>query len=175
MKQAHPGAASNGAVIPIRSIPDFPALSTGAPSASRLPDMATQDMLTRLPKLDDDGCIGVEMDHIVQRDGEADLKFTGTLLASTAPEFRGQDRWWEYRVYRTSGGTYVFSKTGRSILDDESDKFEAYLWNAGQGDWRRGYLQAQKLEEALTSYFKFDSLAKQLYVKLKVDATVRLK
>lgn len=133
--------------------------------------MATEAMLNRLPALDDDAFIGVEMEHIVQRDGEADLKFVGTLLASAAPDFRDQDRWREYRVYKTVGGRYVFSKIGRSIRNDEQDRFEASTWEEGKPDkqWQR-----KDLKDALTGFFKWDQLAKQLYAKLSVDTAERL-
>jgi hypothetical protein len=130
--------------------------------------MATFEMLNRLPKLDDDDQVGVQMEHLVRRDGEPDLRFEGALLASAAPDFRGQDRWREYRVYRTAGGAYVFSKVGRSVLEAERDKFEADMWKENpifpQSTW----------EDRMTRFFGYDQLAKQLYEKLKVDTAERL-
>ena len=138
--------------------------------------MATTDMLSRLPALDDDEKIGVEMEHVVQRDGEPDLKFNGTLLASAAPNCHGQDRWREYRAYRTAGGSYVFSKVGRSIMPDERDKFEAIVWNEGKALDKDMWLGigAETLRDGLTSFFKFDQLAKQLYAKLNVDTAQKI-
>ena len=43
--------------------------------------MAKVRLQSRLPALEDDADIGVEKDHIVTRDGKADLLFTGSLLA----------------------------------------------------------------------------------------------
>ncbi len=42
-------------------------------------------MQGRLPALEDDGDVGIEKQHIVTRDGKADLLFMGVLLASAAP------------------------------------------------------------------------------------------
>ena len=42
-------------------------------------------MRSRLPALDDDGEVGTEKEHLVTRDGKADLLFMGVLLASAAP------------------------------------------------------------------------------------------
>jgi hypothetical protein len=147
--------------------------------AVRIPTMATIEMQKQLPKLDDDDDVGIEMEHTVVSDGEPDLKFRGTLLGSIAPEFRQQDRWREYRVYRTKGGTYVFSKIGRSINEDETDRFEAKTWSLGGKGWQKfprfdgetflGHQDATLLD-ALTDFFKFDSLAKQIYAKLDIDA-----
>jgi hypothetical protein len=146
--------------------------------------MATSEMFNRLPKLDDDDDIGIEKEHIVPSDDEADLKFKGVLLASVASDPRGQGRWREYRVYCTAARRYVFAKVGRSLLDNERDKFEAKVWeplSACEG----GGFQTRVLRElplpfdrqlagALVEYFKFDPLAKQLYAKLDVDTTQRI-
>lgn len=153
------------------------ALAAVVPIAPRLPDMATDDMRCRLPALDDDTQVGVLMEHVVPRDGEPDLRFKGTLLASAAPEFFGQDRWREYRVYRTAAGIYVFSKIGRSLMPGERDKFEAELWNQGRflmkdGSWTG--IGAEQLKDGVTHYFKFDPLAKQLYAKLDLDTSERI-
>ena len=130
--------------------------------------MATQTMWQRLPKLDDDDDVGVEKEQIVIRDGEPDLKFRGTLLASAAPAFRGQDRWREYRVYRTAADKYVFSKIGRSILESEVDKFEARYWPDS------GWGFATEWKDAVTDFFRFDPVAKELYRKLGIDSEQRI-
>ena len=138
--------------------------------------MATIEMQQRLPKLDDDDNVGVEKAHTVQRDGEPDLKFRGTLLASAAPPCYGQDRWREYRVYKTKGGTYVLSRIGRSILSDERDKFEAESWKPDPSDrvWDEAGWREAELSDRLIRFFKFDQLAKQLYAKLNVDTAKQI-
>jgi hypothetical protein len=143
--------------------------------------MATPEMLSRLPKLDDDDDIGVEKNHVVICDGYPDISFKGTLLASVAPENRGQERWREYRVYRTVGQQYVFSKVGRSMLSDERDKFEALVWKPKRAV-EPGQFQTivpvdlfapleTQLASALADYFKYDALAKQLYARLRINMT----
>jgi hypothetical protein len=136
--------------------------------------MATQTMWQQLPKLDDDDDVGVVKEQVVIRDGEADLKFRGTLLASAAPTFRGQDRWREYRVYRTAGDKYVFSKIGRSMLEDEVDKFEAQSW---PNTWAPVFKVSGKQPEwkdAVVAYFRFDPVAKELYRKLGIESAERI-
>jgi EXLDI family protein len=182
MSSTHPGAASvsaslsksSGTTATLRQS----SASSAVPIALRLPDMATIEMQQRLPKLDDDADVGIEKEFTVQRDGARDLKFRGTLLASAAPECRGQDRWREYRVYRTTNGTYVLSRIGRSVLNDELDRFEVDTWNS-EGDPVRmvdgkGGSRERVLEDLLTGFFRFDQLAKQLYAKLNIDTTERL-
>jgi hypothetical protein len=155
-----------------------PAMAEPAPIASRLPDMATFEMQQRLPKLDDDDDVGVEKEFTVTRDGDRDLKFRGTLLASAAPECRGQERWREYRVYKTVGGKYVLSRVGRSVLHNERDKFEAFMWNSDQPGTEYGDLlsgpREKVLSDVLVDFFKLDQLAKQLYAKLNIDTTTRI-
>jgi hypothetical protein len=135
--------------------------------------MATIAMMIKLPALDDDDDVGVEKKHIVQRDGEPNLKFTGKLIASAAPPSREQDRWREYRVYRTKGGNYIFSRIGRSLIDGEIDRFEANVFEPGTyavtvkgpDDVDREYTW----QDHAMDYFKFDTTAKILYQKLKLE------
>jgi hypothetical protein len=174
MSAALSGAASAGAHSPVctSDVTSHVAMDS---VISRLPDMATNEMYAQLPKLEDDDKIGIEMQHVVQRDGEPDLSFVGTLLASAAPTNYGQERWREYRVYQTTGGTYVFSRVGRSILPNERDKFEAHTWNQRElRNLMNPSLLGEALRSALTDYFKFDALAKQLYAKLNVDTSQRI-
>lgn len=185
MESAPSGAASVSATascsnIDDRSTPAHP--RAHLPIAVRLPEMATIEMQQRLPRLDDDGDIGVEKEHLVPVDGGADLKFRGTLIASAAPGCHGQDRWREYRVYRTGGGQYVFSDVGRSVRRNEDDRFDAAIWNPGTPVQKQGKTEwteatesgFDSLGDALTYFFEFDQLAKQLYAKLKVDTSRRI-
>lgn len=133
--------------------------------------MATPEMVQRLPRLDDDCDIGIEKEHTVPRDGSPDLKFRGTLLASAAPEYNNQNRWREYRVYRTRSGRYVFSSIGRSLMDGERDKFEATPWpySTSNASNKVGEETREQFANALTNWFEFDQVAKELYRKLKID------
>lgn len=154
--------------------------------------MATSTMLSQLPKLDDDDDIGVEKAHIVPRDDEPDLKFTGKLLGSAAPASAPRGRWREYRVYETTGGNYVFSKVGRSALDGERDKFEAEIYKvpATLVDVLNSSLAPQLIPTPRSSlasllstgtessgwatsairFFGYDPVAKDLYRKLGIES-----
>lgn len=165
---------------------------------SEIPCMATQEMKQRLPALDDDADIGELKTYIVPRDNLSDLRFQGTLIASAAPPPR-KDRWREYRVYKTSGGNYIFSRIGRSLFTDEVDKFEAEVCTPSEARpvtlsellgsasvlpktpmqemAELGVFGAASTDERkhadyikeLTKFFGFDSLAKTLYAKLGID------
>lgn len=179
MQSSHSGAASVGAMQSLsvvgQSAPSATPVVLARARASRIPEMATQAMLERLPALDDDDEIGEEKEQIVRRDDEPDLKFRGTLVASAAPEFRNQTRWREYRVYRTNGGNYVFSKVGRSVKTDERDKFTAIVWFADADERkRRYYWESLTWQQAATSFFDYDDIAKKLYAKLGIDAAASL-
>ena len=82
----------------------------------------------RLPALPDDGYIGVQKQQVVTRDGKPDIAFTGTLLASAAPEAALDGEWQEYRVYETDGGKYVFSKVTLNAAPDQDDTHEAEVF-----------------------------------------------
>lgn len=49
------------------------------------------------------------------RDGNRLLTFDGELLASISSRDDDRDRWTEMNVYRTTGGSYILEKVGRSI------------------------------------------------------------
>lgn len=147
--------------------------------------MATIEMQSQLPKLDDDADVGKLREHTVQRDDEPDLKFTGTLKASAAPEFRAQQRWREYRVYETKAGHLVLSRVGRSIKEGERDKFEAHIFKfkpqaliignpsyvaaGADKNYANFFVDGKEMKDVLTEYFGFDELAKELYRKLGVS------
>ena len=141
----------------------------GAATAARdkrIPEMATQQMANALPALPDDDLIGVMQDHVVPRDGEPDLKFKGRLLASAAPEFDNQGRWHELRVFQTQGGKFVLLKVGRSILAGERDTFKARVHDPDSPGVLAHPMPEVKYREAVTQFFGFTDLAKQLYTKL---------
>jgi hypothetical protein len=146
--------------------------------ALRIPLMADMTMANNLPKLPDDEDVGVEKEHVIRRDNEPDLKFRGTLLASAAPEFHGQLRWKEYRVYRTSGGRYVFSQVGRSLQSGERDKFQAEIWPSkydalSVSDTPTAARQ-ERFANATQMYFRWDQVAKDLYRKLGIESEERI-
>jgi len=136
---------------------------------------AKANMQSRLPVLDDDPDIGVQKEHIVIRDGKADLAFTGTLLASAAPPSAPEGKWQEYRIYETNGEKHVFSKVTRSVFAAEQDAYEAEVFDPSPSSVPSQLLRsARDLARsrpltwmvAAVSYFGYDPLAKALYRKL---------
>jgi hypothetical protein len=132
-------------------------------------------MQSRLPVLDDDPDVGVEKEHIVIRDGKADLAFTGTLLASAAPPSATKGQWREYRIYETNGGKHVFSKVTRSVFAEEQDAHEAEVFDPSPSSVPSQLLRsARELArsrpltwmDAAAAFFGYDPLAKALYRKL---------
>jgi hypothetical protein len=134
-------------------------------------------MQSRLPALDDDADVGVEKEHLVTRDGKADLLFMGELLASAAPAAAPKGHWQEYRIYHTNGDKHVFSKVTRSIRQDEADIHAAEVFDPAPASvpsqllrGAREIARARPLTwmDAAVSFFGYDPLAKALYRKLSV-------
>jgi hypothetical protein len=134
-------------------------------------------MQGQLPALDDDADVGVEKEYIVTRDGKADLRFSGVLLASAAPVSAPEGHWEEYRIYHTSGGKHVFSKVGRNVLEKEQDTHEAEVFDPSPSSVpsqlmrsAREIARARPLTwmDAAIAFFGYEPLAKVLYRKLSV-------
>jgi hypothetical protein len=134
-------------------------------------------MQGRLPALEDDSDVGVEKEHIVTRDGKADLLFMGTLLASAAPTSALKGTWQEYRIYQTNGGKHVFSRVTRNVLEEEDDTHEADVFDPAPSSMpsqlmrsAREIARAKPLTwmDGAVAFFGYDSLAKVLYRKLDV-------
>jgi hypothetical protein len=132
-------------------------------------------MQDRLPALDDDPDAGLQKEHIVIRDGKADLAFTGTLLASAAPASAPGGHWQEYRIYETNGGKHVFSKVGRSVFAEEQDTHEAEVFDPSPSSVPSQLLRSARdlarsrpltWMDAAVAFFGYDPLAKALYRKL---------
>jgi hypothetical protein len=130
----------------------------------------------RLPALDDDADVGVQKEHIVTRDREADLRFTGVLLASAAPTSAPKGRWQEYRIYRTNGDKHVFSKITRTV-EEEGDAHEAEVFDPSPSSVPSQLIRSAReiarsrpltWMDAATAFFGYDPLAKVLYRKLSV-------
>jgi hypothetical protein len=129
----------------------------------------------RLPILDDDPDISVQKEHIVIRDGKADLAFTGTLLASAAPPTAPTGQWREYRIYETTGGKHVFSKVSRSVFAEDPDGHEAEVFDPSPASVPSQLLRSARdlarsrpltWMDAAVAFFGYDPLAKELYRKL---------
>jgi hypothetical protein len=134
-------------------------------------------MQARLPALEDDADIGVEKEHLVTRDGKADLLFMGVLLASAAPTSAPKKQWQEYRIYRTNGDKHVFSRVTRHIHEGEQDTYEADVFDPSPSSvpsqLLRGAREIARARpvtwmDAAVSFFGYDPLAKALYRKLSV-------
>jgi hypothetical protein len=134
-------------------------------------------MRDQLPALDDDADVGVQKEHIVTRDGKADLRFAGALLASAAPESAPEGHWEEYRIYQTSGGKHVFSKVTRNVLEKDEDTHEADVFDPSPSSMpsqlmrsAREIARARPLTwmDAAIAFFGYQPLAKVLYRKLSV-------
>jgi hypothetical protein len=134
-------------------------------------------MRGRLPALDDDADVGVSKQHIVTRDGKADLRFEGVLLASAAPASAPEGRWEEYRIYQTNGGKHVFSKVTRSVLEKDEHTHEADVFDPAPSSVpsqlirsAREIARARPLTwmDAAAAFFGYTPLAKALYRRLSV-------
>ena len=130
---------------------------------------------SRLPALDDDADVGVQKQHLITRDGKADLTFTGTLLASAAPSSAPQGSWKEYRIYSTNGGKHVFSKITRSVEAEKQDTHEAEVFDPAPSSVPSKLLKSARelthsrpltWTDAAVAFFGYDPLAKVLYRKL---------
>jgi hypothetical protein len=132
-------------------------------------------MQSRLPALYDDSDGGVQKDHVVTRDGKADLAFTGALAASVAPSSAPKGKWQEYRIYETNGGKHVFSKVSRSVFAEEQDTHEAEVFDPSPSSVPTQLLRSARdlarshpltWTDAAIAFFGYDPLAKALYKKL---------
>jgi hypothetical protein len=132
-------------------------------------------MQGRLPVLDDDSDVGVQKEHVVIRDGKADLAFTGALLASAAPPSAPRGQWQEYRIYETNGGKHVFSKVTRSVFAEEQDTHAAEVFDPSPSSMPSQLLRSARdlarsrpltWRDAAVAFFGYDPLAKTLYRKL---------
>ena len=119
----------------------------------------------------------MQKEHIVTRDGKADLRFTGVLLASAAPAAAPEGRWQEYRIYQTDGGKHVFSKVARSVLEKDADTHQADVFDPSPSSVPSQLMRsARELAlarpltwmDAAVAFFGYDPLAKVLYRKLSV-------
>ena|ERR1700722_1957553 len=163
-----PNEQSNSETTPVEK---------GRESVPREISMAKMKMQSRLPALEDDSDVGVQKEYIVTRDGKADLRFNGVLLASAASSSATKGHWHEYRIYQTNGGKHVFSKVSRTVFDDEDDAFEAEIFDPSPSSVPSQLIRsAQEIARARTltwkdgaiAFFGYDPLAKALYRKLSV-------
>jgi hypothetical protein len=185
-------AAPHEAIVLVRGetvrdqVPNSPTKESGSPpreSGSKDKEQSPRKpvseakikMQSRLPALDDDPDVGVQKEHIVTRDGKADLAFTGTLLASAAPASPPKGHWREFRVYETTGGKHVFSKVTRTVFAEDHDVYEAEIFDPSPSSVPSQLLRSARdlarsrpltWMDAAAAFFGYDPLAKALYRKL---------
>jgi hypothetical protein len=178
-------ASSQGATILVRGEtvrdqePSSPAKGSPPKDKEKTPLKAVSEakvkLQGRLPALDDDADVGVQKQHIVVRDGKADLAFTGALLASAAPPSASKGHWQEYRIYETNGGKHVFSKVSRSVFAEDQDTHEAEVFDPSPSSVPSQLLRSARdlarsrpltWMDAAVAFFGYDPLAKDLYRKL---------
>lgn len=179
------GTARQGATVIVHgeAVPDQSSKSSPKDSPSKTKEKtprkdvpeAKARMQSRLPALDDDADAGIQKEHIVVRDGKADLAFTGTLIASVAPASAPKGHWKEYRIYETNGGKHVFSKVSRSVFAEEQDTHEAEVFDPSPSSVPTQLLRSARdlarsrpltWMDAAVAFFGYDPLAKSLYRKL---------
>jgi hypothetical protein len=128
----------------------------------------------QLPALGDDADVGIEKRQVVTRDGKADIGFTGVLLASAAAP-TAEERWWEYRVYLTTGGKHVFSKVNRTVFEGDDDEYSADVFDPAPSSMPSQLLRSAReitrskpitWHDAAVAFFGYGPIAKSLYRKL---------
>jgi hypothetical protein len=139
---------------------------------------ASLELQSRLPALEDDADIGAQKEYVVTRDGKADLRFSGVLMASAAPATAPEGRWNELRVYKTVGGKHVFSRITRSVLQKDQDTHEADVYDPVPSSVPSQLMRSARemarhrpfaWTDAAVAFFGYDPLAKILYRKLSVN------
>lgn len=60
--------------------------------------------------------------YTLKRDGDRNVVFDGLLLGEASSQRQDQDRWFEARIFKTVGGTYVVAGVGRSTRLGETDR-----------------------------------------------------
>jgi hypothetical protein len=152
-----------------------PTLSEKEKSPRKEVSEAKAKMQSRLPALDDDPDVGIDKEHVVVRDGKADLAFAGKLLASAASASAPKGQWHEYRIYATNGGKHVFSKVTRTVFADEQDSHEAEIFDPAPTSMPSQLLRSARdltrshpmtWMDAAAAFFGYDPLAKALYRKI---------
>jgi hypothetical protein len=93
----------------------------------------------------------------IERDNLPDLTFKGELIASAngkGHQGDSQNRWWHYRLHKTTGGKFVCSKEYQTQWQGESGSFEAKVCDS---------------EEEIVSYFGHDDLGKEIFEEACID------
>ena len=60
--------------------------------------------------------------HVIERDGDMPLRFSGTAVGTASSYEPGKDRWTELTLYRTTSEKYVLHEEGMTDVDGEEDR-----------------------------------------------------
>ena len=104
---------------------------------------------------------------IVEIDNKPNLQFTGSLIAyvesthnNAAEHYSGQvGRWAELSLYKTAAGKYVCHQVGRTCFQGETDRYSG--------------LACETIEQ-VKEFFGYRWLAKELYEKANIDASINI-
>jgi hypothetical protein len=97
---------------------------------------------------------------IVERDDEPDLSFTGVQVAYADNDPANQlTRWTELCLYQTENGKYVCQTGNKTRWEGEHNSYSAIVCTT----------HAEIIE-----YFGYSRLAKELYRKARIDATINV-
>ena len=100
----------------------------------------------------------MKTEKLLQRDGAADIKFSGRVLAKASSQ-EDKGRWTELALYRTEGVKYVCHSIGRTMWAGEHDRHAADVCETTDG---------------VIEFFGHGWLAKEIYFQAGIDATVRV-
>jgi hypothetical protein len=98
-------------------------------------------------------------EHMVERDGEPNLKFYGHLIGSAnsrTNDGHSSIRWTVLALYKTQNGKYVCEQAGHSRMQGERKKSCACVCDT---------------HEEVISFFGHEWLAKELYEECEIDAS----
>jgi len=100
--------------------------------------------------------------HVVERDGDRNIKFTGEMIASASSsannahsDYSGSTgRWTELRLYRTKAGKFVCEQIGRTQWQGEKDRYSGAICET---------------TDEVQDFFGHGWLAKDLYYAANID------
>jgi len=67
------------------------------------------------------------MEVVLERDGDAKLRFVGEFVAQATSRAVNAPRWTDHELYRTNGGKYVLATIGRTDRADERERHAAFV------------------------------------------------
>lgn len=100
---------------------------------------------------------GDDMETItVQRDNDADLRFTGEELASASSKstYNDNGRWTVLKLFKTASGKFICQSIGRTQHQGESDRYSATVATDDAG---------------IIAFFGHGRVAKELYSEAGID------